>query len=151
MRGRRENSRRCDSGSRSRQQCTTPPIGHPRSSGTSGNALTCSIGRTAGGLERARADLSFHEAFVEAAGNRILLRTWRSLVGSITVMVLSVGEAEMTELQDPGDHKALLEAVASRDADEIRRTFTSHFEHGQRVVEVAMSRASTGKADERSQ
>jgi DNA-binding GntR family transcriptional regulator len=107
--------------------------------------------RTGSFLERARADLSFHEAFVEAAGNRILLRTWRSLVGSITVMVLSVGEAEMTKLQDPGDHKALLDAVASRDADEIRRTFTSHFEHGQRVVERAMSRASTGKADERSQ
>jgi len=102
-------------------------------------------------LERARADLSFHEAFVEATENHILLRTWRSLVGSITVMVLSVGEAEMTELQAPADHKALLDAVASGDADEIRMTFTSHFEHGQQVVERAMSRAATGDADERSQ
>jgi DNA-binding GntR family transcriptional regulator len=107
--------------------------------------------RTGSFLERARADLSFHEAFVEAAGNRILLRTWRSLVGSITVMVLSVGEADMTQLQSPADHRALLEATASRDADEIRRTFTSHFEYGQRVVERAMTRASSGSTDERSQ
>ncbi len=106
--------------------------------------------RTGSFLERARADLSFHEAFVEATENRVLLRTWHSLVGSITVMVLSVGEAEMTELQAPGDHEALLDAVASRDAEEIRRTFTFHFEHGQRVVERAMSRESTGNADERS-
>src|SRR5581483_3800257 len=102
-------------------------------------------------LERARADLAFHEAFVEATGNRILLRTWRSLIGSITVMVLSVGEADMTQLQDPSAHRALLDAVASRDAEEIRRTCTSHFEHGQRVVERAMSRAPSGSAEERSE
>ncbi len=107
--------------------------------------------RTGSFLERARADLSFHEAFVEATENRILLRTWQTLVGSITVMVLSVGEVEMTELQAPADHEALLDAVASRDADEIRRTFTSHFEHGQRAVERAMNRESRGDADERSQ
>jgi DNA-binding GntR family transcriptional regulator len=102
-------------------------------------------------LERARADLAFHEAFVEATENKILLRTWRSLVGSITVMVLSVGEGDMTELQLPADHEALLVAVASRDADEIRRTFTAHFEHGQRVVEGAMSRAPTANVEERSE
>jgi DNA-binding GntR family transcriptional regulator len=90
-------------------------------------------------LDRARADLAFHEAFVEAAENRILLRTWRSLVGSITVMVLSVGETEMTQLQDPAEHKALLDVVASRDVEAIRRTFTSHFEKGQQVVEGAMA------------
>jgi len=101
-------------------------------------------------LERARADLSFHEAFVEATENQVLLRTWRSLVGSIAVMVLSVGEADMTGLQAPADHEALLAAVASRDADEIRRTFTSHFEHGQRVVERAMNRAATDNVEERS-
>lgn len=89
-------------------------------------------------LERARADLAFHEGFVEVAGNGILLRTWRSLVGSIIVMVLSVGEAEMTQLQDPREHRRLLDAVASRDIERIRETFTSHFEKGQRVVEHAM-------------
>lgn len=90
-------------------------------------------------LERARADLSFHEGFVEAAGNRILHRTWHSLVASITVMVLSVGDAEMTLLQNPSDHRVLLEVVASRDVDAIRTTFTSHFEKGQQVVERAMT------------
>jgi DNA-binding GntR family transcriptional regulator len=89
-------------------------------------------------LERARADLAFHECFVEAAGNGILLRTWRSLVGSIIVMVLSVGEAEMTQLQNPPEHRMLLDAVASRNVERIRDTFTAHFERGQRVVERAM-------------
>lgn len=100
-------------------------------------------------LERARADLAFHEAFVEATENGTLLRTWRSLVGSITVMVLSVGEAEMTRLQDPGDHRMLLDAVASRDVDAIHETFTSHFAKGQQVVERAMA-ARDLNADERS-
>lgn len=90
-------------------------------------------------LERARADLSFHEGFVEAADNQILLRTWRSLVGSIAVMVLSVGEDEMTDLQDPAEHKTLLDAVATREPAKIRETFTSHFEKGQRAVERAMA------------
>ena len=90
-------------------------------------------------LERARADLSFHEGFVEATDNQILLRTWRSLVGSIAVMVLSVGEEEMTELQDPAEHKALLDAVATREPAKIRETFTSHFEKGQQAVERAMA------------
>jgi DNA-binding GntR family transcriptional regulator len=89
-------------------------------------------------LERARADLAFHESFVAAAGNEILLRTWRSLVGSIIVMVLSVGEAEMTQLQDPHEHRLLLDAVASRNIERIRETFTAHFEKGQRVVDRAM-------------
>jgi len=105
--------------------------------------------RTGSFLERAQADLAFHEALVEATENRTLLRTWRSLVGNITVMVLSVGEAEMTQLQAPSDHKALLDAVAARDPEEIRTTFTSHFEHGQRVVEQAMAAASASNADER--
>ena len=68
-----------------------------------------------------------------------MLRTWRSLVGSITVMVLRVREAEMTQLQDPSDHRTLLDAVASCDAAVIRETFTSHFEKGQQVVERAMA------------
>jgi DNA-binding GntR family transcriptional regulator len=89
-------------------------------------------------LERARADLAFHECIVEAAGNGILLRTWRSLVASIIVMVLSVGEAEMTQLQDPVEHRRLFEAVASRDVERIRETFTAHFDKGQRVIERAM-------------
>jgi DNA-binding GntR family transcriptional regulator len=54
-------------------------------------------------------------------------------------MVLSVGEEEMTQLQDPGEHRALLEAVATRDPAVIRARFTSHFAKGQQVVERAMA------------
>ena len=90
-------------------------------------------------VERLRADHYFHEMICEAAGNTVLLRTWRSIIGSITAMVLNVGEEPMRSLQEPEPHRELLDVILGGDEDDIRRTFTRHFETGQRVVEVALA------------
>jgi DNA-binding GntR family transcriptional regulator len=91
--------------------------------------------------ERLRADLGFHGAICESCGNRTLLDVWRSLVGHVTVMVLHVGPARMTQLQDPDAHRPLLEAIASANERTIRRVFTRHFDEGQRVVAAAFEAA----------
>ncbi len=91
--------------------------------------------------ERLRADLGFHGGICESCGNRTLLEVWRSLVGHVTVMVLHVGPARMTQLQDPDAHRPLLEAIASANERTIRRVFTRHFQEGQRVVSAAFEAA----------
>jgi DNA-binding GntR family transcriptional regulator len=91
-------------------------------------------------VERLRADHSFHEVICEASGNVVLLHTWRSIIGSITAMVLNVGESPMKSLQDPDSHRPLLDAIVSGDEVLIRDTFTLHFEAGELVVEAALRR-----------
>lgn len=90
--------------------------------------------------DRLAADLSFHEAVCECAGNQALLGMWRSLIGHISVMVLNVGERRMAPLQDPAAHLPLIEAIASRDEGRIRTLFSEHFAAGQRVVAAAIGK-----------
>lgn len=87
--------------------------------------------------ERLAADLGFHEGICECAGNAVLLRTWRSLIGHITTMVLNVGSERMTTLQEPKAHRALVEVIARGDFREIEDTFQRHFAEGQKVVQAA--------------
>jgi DNA-binding GntR family transcriptional regulator len=89
--------------------------------------------------ERMSADLGFHEAICEASGNETLLETWRSLIGRITMMALSVGEARMSRLQDADAHVPLLEAIASGDEKIIRETYARVFDSGTKVVVEAVA------------
>lgn len=89
--------------------------------------------------ERLKADLGFHEAICEAAGNRTLTNVWRSLIGNITVMVLSVGPERMTPLQNPEAHRELISVIKRGDPIRIREAFTEHFAAGQRVVAAAFA------------
>jgi DNA-binding GntR family transcriptional regulator len=89
--------------------------------------------------DRLAADLAFHEAICECSGNRTLLAVWQSLIGHISVMVLNVGESEMTPLQDPRAHRPLIDVIASGDEAAIRDMFADHFAAGQRVVFAAIN------------
>ena len=89
--------------------------------------------------ERMSADLAFHEAICEASGNETLLQTWRSLIGRITMMVLNVGDARMSQLQDADAHVPLLEAIASGDETIIRETYARVFDSGTKVVVEAVA------------
>src|SRR5919197_1418491 len=92
--------------------------------------------------DRMAADLAFHEAVCEASGNETLLELWRSLVGRVTIMVVSVGEERMARLQDAAAHEPLVEAIASGDEETIRETYRAVFEEGRRVVASAVAQAS---------
>jgi DNA-binding GntR family transcriptional regulator len=88
--------------------------------------------------DRVAVDLAFHEAICEASGNRTLLDLWRSLMGNISMLQVSVGEARMTPLQAPADHEALLESIRSRDDPRIRSVFARVFDDGRRIVASAV-------------
>ena len=89
--------------------------------------------------DRMAADLGFHEAICESSGNHTLLQLWRSLIGNITVLQLSVGEERMARLQGPHDHQAMLDAIGSRDDARIRTVFARVFDEGRRVVVQAVA------------
>jgi DNA-binding GntR family transcriptional regulator len=97
--------------------------------------------------ERLAADLGFHEAICECAGNAVLLRTWQSLIGHITTMVLNVGSKRMTPLQDPTAHRALAELIAEGDFGRIETGFAQHFAEGQEVVQAAFEESHEGGVD----
>jgi DNA-binding FadR family transcriptional regulator len=88
--------------------------------------------------DRLSADLRFHEAICESCENETLLEVWRSLIGKITVMVLNVGEARMTPLQDPDAHRPLVAAIQGGDEETIRDVFVAHFAAGQAIVASAV-------------
>ena len=89
--------------------------------------------------DRLAADLAFHEAVCESSGNRTLLELWRSLIGNITVLQLSVGDERMTPLQGPSDHQDMFDAISSRDDARIRSVYARVFEDGRRVVVQAVA------------
>lgn len=89
--------------------------------------------------DRLAADLGFHEAICASSGNRTLLDLWRSLIGNITVLQLSVGEERMAQIQDPHDHQSLFDAINSRDDATIRVVFARVFDDGRRVVVQAVT------------
>lgn len=98
--------------------------------------------------DRLRADLGFHGAVCDSSGNRTLCGVWYSLIGQITVMVLNVGVERMTRLQDPDQHRPLIDAIASGDEAGIRETYRQHFAAGQRVVDAAFADQARTAADE---
>lgn len=79
---------------------------------------------------RVRADLAYHEAICECAGNTALLATWRSLMGAVTVMLVSVGPAHAETILDPSDHLPLLAAIESGDESAIEPAWREHFSTG---------------------
>jgi DNA-binding GntR family transcriptional regulator len=95
--------------------------------------------------DRLRADLRFHEAICESCENETLLGVWRSLTGNITVMVLNVGEARMTPLQDPDAHRPLIAAIRGGDEQTIRDVFVAHFAAGQAIVDTAFRDGEVGE------
>lgn len=80
---------------------------------------------------RLRADHAFHELVCIASGNAALLRTWRSLMGTVTIMLLSVGPADVVELLlAPEEHLRLLKALEDGDPEAIDAAWRGHFTAG---------------------
>jgi DNA-binding GntR family transcriptional regulator len=79
---------------------------------------------------RLKADLAFHEAFCECSGNQALLGMWRSLMATVTVMLLNVGPVETKPLLEPARHRPLLEAIESGDESTIEPVWREHFAYG---------------------
>ena len=81
-----------------------------------------------------RHDASFHKIIVEAAGNGVLLDTWRTLGVEARTFVTTIKvDADLVEIADL--HRPLLEALAKRSPEEAAKALRWHFEELQRMIE----------------
>ncbi len=77
--------------------------------------------------EIAQHDVRFHELIVEAAGNAILLDTWRSLrVEARTVITVLKADVDLIEIAEM--HRPLLDALADGSPEEAGKALRWHFE-----------------------
>lgn len=75
-------------------------------------------------------DLAMHRAFVAAAGNSLLERTYESLVSQVR-MYIDVTSAQYEQGEDlAAEHEALLAAVERRDSQAARKLLDAHITHG---------------------
>jgi DNA-binding GntR family transcriptional regulator len=97
--------------------------------------------------ERVAADMAFHESILEASGNQMLLDVWRSLIGNITVLVLTIGPERWSPHQNPEEHALLLESIASGDEAQIRAVYADVFATGRRAVTEQIRERGLAKSD----
>lgn len=72
-------------------------------------------------------DARFHEAIVEAAGNQVLLETWRSLrIEARTLVTVIRSDANLLEVAET--HAALVSALRSRDPLLVATVMREHIE-----------------------
>ncbi len=95
---------------------------------------------------RLRMDLAFHEAICEASGNGPLLQMWRSLVATVTSMLLTVGPADAALLLDPAAHRPLLEVIEAGDETLIEPVWREHFASGLTYILMRLPGAEPGRA-----
>jgi DNA-binding GntR family transcriptional regulator len=80
-----------------------------------------------------RHDASFHRIIVEAAGNGVLLDTWRTLgVQARTYVTMLKADADLVEIADL--HRPLLEALADRSPEAAAAALRWHFDELQRMT-----------------
>lgn len=72
-------------------------------------------------------DARFHELIVEAAGNRVLLETWRSLRIEARTLV-SVIKSDANLLQIADTHEVILDALRTRDPVAAGKQLRGHIE-----------------------
>lgn len=88
---------------------------------------------------RMQLDQGFHEAICIAAGNGVLLESWRGLMGRMTLMFLSVGPEKMSRLQDAHAHRSLIDVIErAAPRGEIEEVFRDHFMEGMDTVVAAL-------------
>ncbi len=77
--------------------------------------------------ELAHHDVRFHQLIVEAAGNSILLETWRSLrIEARTILTALKADVDLREIAEM--HRPLLVALADGSPEQARKALGRHFE-----------------------
>ena len=96
-----------------------------------------------------RSNVAFHDAIVATAGNAKLYETYRRLVGELSLFrraALSVRGDAME--QSLAEHRAILSALAARDADEAARRMLAHVDGGRRRAHEAVEPGVSDASDE---
>jgi len=97
----------------------------------------------------ARANVTFHDAIVANAGNGKLYETYRGLVGELSLFRRAALDVRSDAVERSlAEHRAILSALAARDADEAARLMRAHVDGGrQRAHEAAEPRATNDGND----
>jgi phosphonate utilization transcriptional regulator len=96
----------------------------------------------------ARANVAFHDALVAASGNRKLYETYRRLVSELSLFrraALVVQEDAME--RSLAEHRAILTALASRDAGQAVTLMHAHVNGGLQRAHAACEAAAEGVRD----
>ncbi|WP_417670388.1 GntR family transcriptional regulator [Roseibium sp.] len=81
-----------------------------------------------GALERARANMQFHEAIYEAAHNGYLSRTLEELNDSLALLPNTTFSVEGRSEGAVNEHRAIVDAIRQRDAGAAERAARHHIE-----------------------
>ena len=97
----------------------------------------------------AQANLAFHDAIVAMAGNGKLYETYRLLVGELSLFRRAALDAHANAMERSlAEHRAIVSALAARDANEAARQMLAHVDGGRRRAHEAVS-ALSGEPDEK--
>ena len=77
-------------------------------------------------LVRHDAHVAFHRALWEASDNAMLVRMWPAMEANLTLAVAEDQAARPDPSRVRTQHKALLEAIVSRDAERAQRALIEH-------------------------
>lgn len=85
--------------------------------------------------EFAAADLRFHRALFERAGNRRLLRVWQSFSQTFRIIteITDAGNVDFESIA--ADHRRILDAIGRHDLDAAQRELAVSLTRGERVFE----------------
>jgi DNA-binding FadR family transcriptional regulator len=81
----------------------------------------------------AEIDLTFHKRLLAVAGNDTALKVYEVLSGVI-LQIMTLGKAQNGSELAYGSHKAIIAALAARNADELDARLAEHMELGQRYL-----------------
>jgi DNA-binding GntR family transcriptional regulator len=86
------------------------------------------------------ANAAFHEYQIDLAGNALLSRFYRELTINLMMQVIRGGRLEAGHYLAT-EHRAIVEAFAAADLEEVRRAIRTHIETGRRIALEAIERA----------
>jgi phosphonate utilization transcriptional regulator len=96
----------------------------------------------------AQANLAFHDAIVAMAGNGKLYETYRKLVGELSLFRRAALDAHADTMERSlAEHRAIVSALAARDADEAARQMLAHVDGGRQRAHHAVA-ALNGETDD---
>ncbi|MFD2611137.1 GntR family transcriptional regulator [Paenibacillus gansuensis] len=94
-------------------------------------------------VQFAQLDFGFHEAIVTEAGHTRILHLWNSIRHLVLTLMLittkevfSEGEAKLQLVIDK--HRTIVQALESRDREQIRRTVSDYFADSRKTLHISL-------------
>lgn len=87
------------------------------------------------------ADLNFHEAMCELAGNQALYQAWSNISGLVRVTMMAAGPKPARENMEFERHRPIVDLIAAGDADAAHRFLAEHMATAAELLVSRMTQA----------